>query len=209
MGILLDGLHWALLEGARSAAPQLHCVCAVPALGYADDYCLLGTLLAHLHHLLDIAYAFLTCVTIELSLDKTKILVFGVALGKCSGVDGAAGVAWAAAPHVVWTCGGLPLEGVAEYKYMGVVFSAVAGSAKAAFERLRGKQSASWDRLRQQFGNLRDGLSFALQRAMFQQSVLRQGPMLASLEPPAPAGPGDPGSRAGGAFCDAPLAAGT
>ena len=101
-------------------------------------------------------------------------------------------MAWAAAPHAVWACSGLPLEGVAEFKYLGVVFSAVAGSAKAAFGRLRGKQSASWDRLRQQFGNLHNGLSFALQRAIFQQSVPSAGSyMLASLGPPAPAGPGE------------------
>ena len=41
--------------------------------------------------------------------------------------------------------------------------------------RLRGQLFASWERLREQFGNLHDGLSFALQRAMFQQSVPSAG----------------------------------
>jgi hypothetical protein len=38
----------------------------------------------------------------------------------------------------VWTCGGAPLERVAEYKYLGVVFCAEQGVA-AGFPHLRGR----------------------------------------------------------------------
>ena len=174
-GLLLDGLHWALLDGAPGAAPQLCCGRPVPDLGYADDFCLLGTSPAHLQRLLDVAHAFLTGVAMELSVDKTKVLVFGASPGNASAWTARRGAAWAAVPPAAWTCGGLLLERVAEYKYLGVVFSAVAGIGQAAFTRLRGQLFASWERLREQFGNLHDGLSFALHRAMFQQSVPSAG----------------------------------
>ena len=118
-----------------------------------------------------------TCTTRtqELSVDKTKVLVFGASPGNTSAWTARRGAAWAAVPPAAWTCGGLLLERVAEYKYLGVVFSAVAGIGQAAFTRLRGQLFASWERLREQFGNLHDGLRFALQRAMFQQSVPSAG----------------------------------
>ncbi len=77
--------------------------------------------------------------------------------------------------------GVLLLERVAcKYRYWGAVFSAVACTAQAAFGRLQGQLSASWDRLRQQFSSLHDGLRFTLERAMFQQLVPLAGPKFAS-----------------------------
>ena len=76
--------------------------------------------------------------------------------------------------------GGLLLERVAcKYRYLGAVFSVVACIAKAAFGRLQGQLSASWDRLRQQFSSLHDSLRFALERATLQQLVPLAGPKFA------------------------------
>ncbi|KAK9833991.1 hypothetical protein WJX81_001172 [Elliptochloris bilobata] len=143
-GLLLDGLHWALLAGAPGAGPQLACGRSVPDLGYADDFCLLATSPAHLQRLLDVAHGFLTSVGMELSVNKTCVMAFGVA-------------AAAAAEGVAWSCGGVRLERVEQYKYLGVTFSAAAGIA-AAFPALRGRLYASWERLRRHFGTLHDGL---------------------------------------------------
>ncbi|KAK9843752.1 hypothetical protein WJX81_004916 [Elliptochloris bilobata] len=144
-GLLLDGLHWALLAGAPGAGPQLACGRSVPDLGYADDFCLLATSPAHLQRLLDVAHGFLTSVGMELSVNKTCVMAFGVA-------------AAAAAEGVAWSCGGVRLEREEQYKYLGVTFSAAAGIA-AAFPALRGRLYASWERLRRHFGTLHDGLS--------------------------------------------------
>ena len=96
-GLLLDSLHWALLDGAPGAAPQLCCGRPVPV-GYADNFCLLGTSPAHLQRLLDVAHAFLTGVAMELSVDKTKVLVFGASPGNTSAWTARRGAAWAAVP---------------------------------------------------------------------------------------------------------------
>ncbi|KAK9836090.1 hypothetical protein WJX81_000576 [Elliptochloris bilobata] len=93
-GLLLDGLHWALLAGAPGAGPQLACGRSVPDLGYADDFCLLATSPAHLQRLLDVAHGFLTSVGMELSVNKTCVMAFGVA-------------AAAAAEGVAWSCGAI------------------------------------------------------------------------------------------------------
>lgn len=109
--------------------------------------------------------------------------------------------AWAAAPHAVWTCDGLPLERMGENMYLGVVFPAMAGITQAAFGRLQGQLFDPWDRM--QFGNYavwHEYLSSALQRAMFQHSVSSAGTYacevwgLRRLR-----GPATPSSRACGA----------
>ena len=78
-GLLLDGLHWALMAGAPAAGPLLACGRRVPDLGYADDFCLLSSSPAGLQQLLHIAHGFLTSIGMELSLGKTRVVVFGAA----------------------------------------------------------------------------------------------------------------------------------
>ena len=156
-GLLLDGLHWALLEGAPGAGPPLACGRRVPDLGYADDFCLLASSAGDLQHLLDAAYRFLTGVGMELSLDKTRIVAFGTA-----SVRVAAGA--------VWTCGGAVISRVEQYKYLGILFSAKAGIG-ASFKPLCGRLWAAWALLKQRFGEVLDGLSVVLMRAMFQQAI--------------------------------------
>ena len=112
-GLLLDGLHWALLAGALGVAPQLACGRPVPDLGYAGDFCLLATS-AGLQRLLDVASGFLDSVGMELSVVETCVLAFGA--------ESAAAAAGAA-----WTCGGVELERVERYKYLGLTFSATDG----------------------------------------------------------------------------------
>ena len=111
-----------------------------------------------------------------------KVLVFGAALGKASASTaerGRRGASWAAAPHAVWTCGGLPLECVADCKsrawYSPRWLASRRRPSGAGLQAPAGQLFVSWDRFRQQFGILQDGLSFALQRGMFQQSVPSAG----------------------------------
>ena len=157
-GLLLDGLHWALMAGAPAAGPALACGRRVPDLGYADDFCLLASSAATLQRLLDIAYGFLDSIGIELSFDKTKVVAFGRA----------SAAAAAAAP--AWTYGGHPLQCAPDCKYLGVTFSADSGIA-ATFLPLSGKLHGAWATLQQRFGEVHDGISLALMRALFQSAV--------------------------------------
>ena len=116
--------------------------------------CVLDTSPAHLQRLLDIAHAILIGVALKLGIAKAKVLVLGASLGNASTWTARRGTVWAAVLLTTWTCGDLLLERVAEYKYLSMVFSAVAGTGQAAFKCLRGQRFASWDSLREQFGNL-------------------------------------------------------
>jgi len=156
-GLLLDSLHWELRARAPDAGPALACGRRVPDLGSADDFCLIATTPAGLQRLLDIAHAHLTALGMAVSAEKTRVMVFRT--GPAEG-----------APAPAWTCGGAPLGQVAQYKYLGVVFSAQHGLA-AGFPHLRGRLQASWARLQLQFAELGDGLSLALMRQLFMQAV--------------------------------------
>jgi hypothetical protein len=162
-GLLLDGLHWALLAGAPGVGPQLACGRPVPDLGYADDFCLLATSAAGLQRLLDTAYGFLNSVGMELSVAKTCVLVFGATAAAAAAADGAA-----------WTCGGVELRRVERYKYLGLIFSAKDGIA-ATFAPLCGRLYASWEQLEERFREIEAGLSVSLMRAVFQQVVPPSG----------------------------------
>lgn len=156
-GLLLDGLHWALMAGAPDAGPPLACGRRVPDLGYADDFCLLASSALDLQRLLDVAYPFLTSIGMEVSLEKTRVVVFGRPRARAP-VPGE------------WTCGGVMLDRVQEYKYLGIIFSARDGIA-ATFPSLHDRLNRSWHILEQHFGALNDDVSLALMRAIFQQCV--------------------------------------
>ena len=156
-GLLLDGLHWQLKAGAPNAGPALACGRRVRDLGYADDFCLLATTAADLQRLLDIAYDFLTRIGMAVSATKTRVLVFSGGLAE-------------PALGFVWLCGGVPLERVAEYSYLGMKFSALHGLG-AGLAPLQGRLHASWAKLQGQFGELHDGRSVWLMRALFLAAV--------------------------------------
>ena len=162
-GLLLDGLHWALLAGAPGAAPQLACGRLVPDLGYADDFCLLATSAAGLQRLLDTAYGFLNSIGMELSVAKTKVMTFGATPATAAAAAGAA-----------WTCGGVELERVERYKYLGAIFSTKDGIC-ATFTHVRGQLYGGWAQLKQRFRAIRYGLSLVLMRAVFQQVIPPKG----------------------------------
>ena len=145
------------MAGAPAAGPALACGRRVPDLGYADDFCLLASSAADLQRLLDIAYGFLNSIGMELSFDKTKVVAFG-----CASANAAAASAW--------TYGGHPLQCAPAYKYLGVTFSTADGVA-AAFLPLSGKLHGAWATLQQRFGEVHDGISLALMRALFQSAV--------------------------------------
>lgn len=156
-GLLLDGLHWALLAGAPGVAPQLACGRPVPDLGYADDFCLLATSAAGLQRLLDVASGFLDSVGMELSVAKTCVMAFGAASA-------------AAAANAAWTCGGVELERVQRYTYLGLTFSATDGIA-ATFASMCSRLETGWQQLQGRFREIADGLSVSLMRAVFQQVI--------------------------------------
>ena len=95
----------------------------MPALGYAIKYCLLSAWLAHLQHLLDTAHAFLNSVAMKLSTSKTKVLICEAAPDIALVRTARRGAAWAAAPQSIWTCGGLLLERMAKYHFLGTCSS--------------------------------------------------------------------------------------
>ena len=76
----------------------------------------------------------------------------------------------AAAAASAWTYGGHPLQCTPDCKYLGVTFSAAAGIA-ATFLPLSGKLHGAWATLQQRFGEVHDGISLALMRALFQSAV--------------------------------------
>jgi len=62
----------------------------VPDLGYADDFCLLATSAAGLQRLLlDCAHGFLSSVGMEVSAEKSRVLVFGPRTAAASGAKAA------------------------------------------------------------------------------------------------------------------------
>ena len=145
------------MAGAPAAGPPLACGRRVPDLGYADDFCLLASSAPDLQRLLDVAHVFLTSIGMELSLAKTRVVVFTRPRARAP-VAGE------------WTCGGVVLERVQQYKYLGIVFSATDGIA-ATFKSLHDRLNGSWHTLAEHFGALNDEVSLALMRAMFQQCV--------------------------------------
>ena len=173
-GLLLDGLHWELCFADDHSAPRLRSGHVVPDLGYADDFCLLATSASHLQRLLDAAHRYLTAIGMEVSAEKSCVLVFGAAAGNPAAWTVERGEAWAEARGFVWTCGGQPLDRVQRFTYLGVQFSDAEGIA-ATFSALRGKLAAAWARLRLQLATLGDGVPLAVQRAMFQQAVPAAG----------------------------------
>jgi hypothetical protein len=159
-GLLLDGLHRYLRATAPDAGAELHGGRLVPDLGYADDFCLLAASPEDLQRLLDAAHGYLTSIGMELSVDKTRVVVFQQPPPPQT-----------TAPVIAtWTCGGQPLQQVAKYKYLGVELTADAG-IEAAFPRLHQSAWAAWSVLRRQFSNLHCGTSLALQLDLYGESV--------------------------------------
>ena len=162
-GLLLDGLHFTLAEQCSWAGPWLNSQLAtgqldtLQDLGYADDFCLLANTPPELQQVLDVAFAYLSSIGMEVSVEKTCVMVFGKAPRRGT------------APHV-WTCGGAALKEVQEYKYLGLVYSQKKGIA-GAFSKLQSNMLDSSHKLWAKYGNLHCGTSQKLQLDLFLESV--------------------------------------
>lgn len=102
----------------------------------------------------------------EVSAEKTCVMVFGKAAKAAS--------AAAAARGATWSCGGVQLERVDTYTYLGVRISAATG-INAAPQGTRRTMFGSWASLCRQFGTLHHGTSLALQLRLFQQAIPQAG----------------------------------
>ena len=109
----------------------------MPILGYADDFALLATTPVGLQRSLDAVFELCQSIGMVVSIDKSKVMVFSPCM---------------VGPYQ-WSCGGVPLQWVAQYKYLGIIFDAVQGMG-LTFDRLRSRMMGSWAQLRRQYGNL-------------------------------------------------------
>ena len=136
-GLFVDGLHRHLLQRCPAEGPQLRSGQRVPDLGYVDDFVLLASTPEGLQRLIDAAAEFCTQVGMQISSEKTKVLVFGSSLP---------------GPHQ-WYCDGSPLEWVDKFDYLGITFAATCGLHQT-FGKLQKNMWAAWALLQRQFGKL-------------------------------------------------------
>ena len=153
-GLFSDGLHRYLLHNCPSAGPQLQCGRYVPILGYADDFALLATTPVGLQRSLDAVFELCQSIGMVVSIDKSKVMVFSPCM---------------VGPYQ-WSCGGVPLQWVAQYKYLGIIFDAVQGMG-LTFDRLRSRMMGSWAQLRRQYGNLQCVRSVGLLLQLYEACV--------------------------------------
>ena len=109
-GLFSDGLHRHLQLLCPTVGPQLGCGTRVRDLGYVDDFALLATTPAGLQCLIDAAASFCEQTGMQISADKTNIVVFSTCLpGPCA-----------------WRCNGVSLAWVQQAQYLGAVCMGVA-----------------------------------------------------------------------------------
>ena len=109
-GLYIDGVHRFLMSTRLVDVPVLSTGVQVPDLAYADDITLLASSPHGLQRLIDHVAEFFALMGMIISVAKTKIMVFNIAfLGPFQ-----------------WTCGGEQLEIVLDFKYLGIIFNALA-----------------------------------------------------------------------------------
>ena len=107
-GLFTDGLHRHLMHECADVGPQLRCGRYVPDLGYANDFSLLATTPLGLQRSIDAVFELCRFIGMIVSTSKTKVMVVS--------------------PHMhmggpyQWSCGGILLHWVGQYKYLGVMF---------------------------------------------------------------------------------------
>jgi hypothetical protein len=137
-GLLADGLHRHLVAVCPDAGLRLDDATSVLDLEYADDFDLLSGSPAGLQRLIDEAHCFFVSLGMQISVTKTKVMVFGVPLP---------------IPYT-WSCGGQLLEVVTEYKSLGLTFSATNNGFAQTFVRLKQRMWLAWSTLKKQYGRL-------------------------------------------------------
>lgn len=129
-GLFIDGLERFLRRVCPEAEALSSDGTCVPVLGYADDFILLATSQAQLQALLRALESFCQAVGMELSVPKTKVLVFqNEARVPCQ-----------------LTCTTGELEQVDEFKYLAVLFESDTG-LHMAYEQLTRTMWGAWSLL--------------------------------------------------------------
>ena len=154
-GLFADGLHRHLMDCCAGSGLMVGNSEAFD-LAYADDFALVSATPDGLQRTIDAVAAFCQLTTMEISVEKTKVLV---ARG---------GVA---APAVAWTCLGAPLQQVQRYKYLGLEFDAAHGFQQA-LPILKQRMWAGWATIKRQYGQLRCGASVWLHQRLYEACVL-------------------------------------
>ena len=90
-----------------------------------------------LQRLIDLVCEFCALIGMVISVPKTKVLIFN------TGFPG----------PLQWICEGEQLQIVSEFKYLGIIFSALYGMAPA-FPKLKKNMFAAWALLKRQYGRL-------------------------------------------------------
>ena len=136
-GLFADGLHRYLLARCPGRGPLLSDGRRIPDLGYADDFVLLADSPKGLQELIDATAEFCAATGMQISTDKTKVLVFSQV--------------WPG-PYQ-WMCADQPLEWVAQMKFLGLLFQAQQGM-HVTYSHLHSKMWGAWALLQRQFGQL-------------------------------------------------------
>ena len=136
-GLFVDGLHRFLKLHCPGEGPCLADGTAVPDLGYADDFVLLAKSGQGLQALIDVVAEFCTLMGLEISVPKTKVLVFSKV----------------PVHPFQWTCNGAVVELVSKFKYLGLTFDAQQGIG-GTFPHLQKNMWAAWAMLKRQYGRL-------------------------------------------------------
>ena len=137
-GIFADGLHRHLVAVCPDAGFRVDDATSVLDLEYADDFDLLSESPAGLQRLIDEAHSFFVSLGMQISVAKTKVMVFGVP---------------SPIPYT-WSCGGQPLEIVTEYKSLGLTFTASNDGFAQTFVQLKRRMWLAWSTLKKQYGKL-------------------------------------------------------
>ncbi len=140
-GLYMDALHTHLLHTVPAAGPRLSTGLRVPVLMYADDIVLMATTPQGLQQLIDATYQLCRWKKMQISAEKTAVVVFGSTRRKAPIVHS-------------WTCGGMPLQQRDSYKYLGLLFTSKHGVA-GTMPELQRRQNAAYGLLRQRYKNLR------------------------------------------------------
>ena len=128
-------MHRLLMSSGPVDVPLLSSRVQVTDLAYADDVTLMASSAQGLQRLIDLVCQFCAFMGMIISVAKTKVMVFNTAFP---------------GPYQ-WTCGGEQLEIVVQFRYLGILFSALHGMA-VTFPMLKRKMFAAWALLKCQCG---------------------------------------------------------
>ena len=153
-GLYIDGMHRFLMSSGPLDVPSLSSGVCVPDLAYADDVALMAKSPQGLQRLIDLVCDFCGFMGMTVSVIKTKVLVFNTAFPG----------------PLQWSCGGQQLEIVVDFKYLGLIFTALHGLA-ATFPLLKRNMFGAWALIKRQYGRLQCLASVGLMLTAYEGCV--------------------------------------